>query len=233
MKRIAMSALALFLLFAMSSQTKTQDAKTSYPSMAPLDQYLLDRDTEIAMAKSAAPASISSDAEVLVLGRHGFETAVKGKNGFVCIVERSWAGDIDDPEFWNPKLYAPTCFNPPAARTHLPITRKRTALALAGQSKDQIVAGLLAAFDKKELPAPEHGSMCYMMSRQAYFGRRYGHGVPHLMFYFPATNETLWGANAPGSPVLAHQDAPDRLTVFMISVGKWSDGGPAPIDMVH
>jgi hypothetical protein len=233
MERIAMSALALLLLFAMSNRTKAQDAKTSYPSMAPLDQYLMERDAEIAMAKSAAPASISSDAEVLALGRHGFETAVKGKNGFVCVVERSWAGDIDDTEFWNPKLYAPTCFNPPAARTHLPITRKRTELALAGQSKEGIAAGLHAAFDKNELPAPERGSMCYMMSRQAYFGARFGHGVPHLMFYFLATDELLWGASLPGSPVLAHQDAPDHLTVFMIPVGKWSDGEPAPVDMVH
>ncbi len=233
MKRIAMSAFALLLFFVTSSQTKAQDSKTPYPSMAPLDQYLMDRDAEIAMAKSAAPASISNDAEVLVLGRRGFETAIKGKNGFVCVVERSWAGDIDDPEFWNPKLYAPTCFNPPAARTHLPITRKRTELALAGQSKEQIVARLHAAFDTNELPAPERGSMCYMMSRQAYFGARFDHGVPHLMFYFAATDEILWGASLPGSPVLAHQDAPDRLTVFMIPVGKWSDGEPAPIDMVH
>ena len=233
MKRIATSAFALFLFFATSSQTKAQATKTLYPSMAPLDQYLMDRNTEIAMAKSAAPTSISNDAEVLVLGRHGFETVVKGKNGFVCIVERSWAGDIDDPEFWNPKLYGPTCFNPPAARTHLPITRKRTELALAGQSKEQIVAGLHATFDKKELPTPERGSMGYMMSRQAYFGARFGHGVPHLMFYFPTTDGALWGATFPGSPVLAHQDAPDRLTVFMIPVGKWSDGESAPIDMVH
>jgi hypothetical protein len=57
--------------------------------MAPLDQYLMvDRDAEIAMARSAAPEAISRDAYVLVLGRHGYETAVKGKNGFVCVVER-------------------------------------------------------------------------------------------------------------------------------------------------
>lgn len=55
--------------------------------MAPLEQYLIqDRKAEIALAQSAAPESISRDAEVLVLGRHGYETAVKGKNGFVCIV---------------------------------------------------------------------------------------------------------------------------------------------------
>ena len=62
----------------------------AYPSMAPLEQYLMaDRNAEIALARSAAPPSISRDAEVMVLGSHGYETAVKGKNGFVCIVERS------------------------------------------------------------------------------------------------------------------------------------------------
>jgi hypothetical protein len=41
----------------------------------------------------------------------------------------------DDPEFWNPKLRAPICLNPPAARTYLPITAKKTELILAGRSK--------------------------------------------------------------------------------------------------
>jgi hypothetical protein len=70
--------------------------------MAPLDQYLMvDRDAEIAMARSAAPEAISRDADVLVLGRHGYETAVKGKNGFVGVMERSWMLPYDDPEFRN------------------------------------------------------------------------------------------------------------------------------------
>src|SRR5664279_2761323 len=101
-------------------QSFAQDAKAQYPSMAPIDEYLMaDRNAEIALARSAAPESISRDAEVLVLGRHGYETAVKGKNGFVCIVERSWTAPIDDPNFWNPKLRGPLCLNAPAVRTYL------------------------------------------------------------------------------------------------------------------
>src|SRR5260370_23531485 len=53
------------------------------------------------MARSAAPEAISRDADVLVLGRRGYETAVNGKNGFVCVVERCWMLPYDDPEFWN------------------------------------------------------------------------------------------------------------------------------------
>jgi hypothetical protein len=75
--------------------------------MAPFDQYLIERTAEIALAPSAAPESISPDAEVMVLGQHGYETVVKGKNGFVCVVERSWTAGIDDPDFWNPKVRQP------------------------------------------------------------------------------------------------------------------------------
>jgi len=221
---------ALVVVLGAWPQAQAQDAKAPYPSMAPLDQYLMERNAEIDLARSAAPESISRDAEVLVLGRHGYETAVKGQNGFVCVVERSWASEFNDPEFWNPKLRAPTCFNPAAARSHLPITFKRTELALAGLSEAQMLDSIKTAFDKKELPTPEPGGMCYMMSRQAYFGSFYGRGVPHLMFYLPQTDGTAWGAGLPGSPVMVHQDAPDRLTVLMIPVGKWSDGTAAPTD---
>src|SRR5215472_17389157 len=94
---------AIICALAGSWQMQAQDAKTPYPSMAPLDQYLMERNAEIALARSAAPESIARDAEVMVLGPHGYETVIKGKNGFVCIVERSWTSPIDDPGFWNPK----------------------------------------------------------------------------------------------------------------------------------
>ena len=98
-----------------------------YPAMAPVEQYrIADQPDEIALARSAAPPSISADAEVLVLGKQGYETAVRGRNGFVCFVERSWAASFEDAEFWNPKLRAPNCFNPPAVRSVLPQYLTRT-----------------------------------------------------------------------------------------------------------
>jgi hypothetical protein len=81
---IAGKSFALLVALGTAYLAQAQDATTTYPSMAPIEQYLMDRTAEIALARSAAPESISRDAEVLVLGRHGFETAVKGKNGFVC-----------------------------------------------------------------------------------------------------------------------------------------------------
>ena len=104
---IAVSSIALAVMLGAAWHATAQNAKALYPSMAPLDQYLMeDRGSEIALARSAAPESISRDAEVLVLGGHGYETAIQGKNGFVCIVQRSWTAPIDDPDFWNPKLRA-------------------------------------------------------------------------------------------------------------------------------
>jgi len=224
-RMIKAKSFALVVLLGVAWQAQGQNAKTLYPSMAPLEQYLIaDRNAEIALARSAAPESISHDAEVLVLGQHGYETAVKGKNGFVCMVLRSWTAGIDDPDFWNPKLRAPHCFNPPAARSYLPLVIKKTDLILAGQSKAQMFDSIKAAFDKKELPAQEPGAMCYMLSRQGYLNDSVGHWHPHLMFFVPQTDAITWGADLPGSPILASDDPQDRLTIFMIPVAKWSDG---------
>ncbi|MGA7316081.1 MAG: hypothetical protein WBX22_19165 [Silvibacterium sp.] len=230
-RTMVLGSFVLVLGVGVGWEARAADAKAPYPSMAPLDQYLIaDRNAEIALARSAAPESISRDAEVLVLGRHGYETAVKGKNGFVCIVERSWTKEIDDSEFWNPKVRAPICFNAPAARFNVSLTIKKTELLLAGLSKALMVDNINTAFDKKELPTLEPGAMCYMLSRQGHLSDSDGHWHPHLMFFVPQTDDKTWGANLPGSPILALKDTQDRLTVFLIPVAKWSDGTAAPAD---
>jgi hypothetical protein len=231
---IALGAFALIVVLAAAWQAQAQDAKAQYPAMAPINQYLMaDSSAEITMARGAAPAAISRDAEVLVLGRHGYQTAVKGKNGFVCVVERSWMSPFDHPEFWNPKIRGPICFNPAAARSILPITYKRTEFVLAGLSKAQVIASTKAAAAKKVLPALEPGAMSYMMSKQGYLNDSDGHWVPHLMFYVPQTDGAAWGADVPHSPVMMGgqlQGAPEPLTVFMVAVLTWSDGAAAPTD---
>jgi len=229
-RAIALRSFALVVLLAAAWRAQAEDAKSPYPGMAPIEQYLMDRDAEIDLARSAAPASISSDADVMVLGRKGYQTAVKGKNGFVCVVERSWMAPFDDPEFLNPDQRLPLCLNPPAARSHLPLTLKMTDLALAGLSKTQMFESIKAAFEKKELPLPEPGEVCYMMSKRQYFGRKYGNADPHLMFWVPKTDDMFWGGGLPGSPVYVHQYSPEPITEFIVSVSKWSDGTAAPTD---
>ena len=203
--------------------------KATYPAMAPLDQYLIpDKDAEIALARTAAPKSISDGAEVMVLRRSGYTTAVKGTNGFVCIVERGWDASTDDPVFWNPKNRSPICFNPAAARTYLPLILMRTKLVLAGKSKAELVKAIATALDKGELPALESGAMCYMMSKQQYLNDDALNWHPHLMFFIPGDAGKSWGADLPGSPVMAANDPENRLTIFMVVVGTWSDGTPGP-----
>ena len=211
-------------LLAVAANAQSPDAKTPFPNMAPIDQYMMERTAEIALARTAAPDSISKDAEVLVLGRHAYETAVKGTNGFVCIVQRSWTSGIDDPDFWNPKLRAPICYNAAAARTVVPLVFRKTKSVLAGRSKAQMFEDLKTGLDNKELPPVETGAMCYMLSKQGYLNSRDGHWHPHLMFFTPATDAATWGANLPGSPLFGDKVKEDRVTVFLLPVGMWSDG---------
>jgi len=204
-----------------------QKTDNPYPGMAPLDQYLMaDRNAEIALARSGAPPSIADNAAVMVLERQGYKTAAEGTNGFVCMVERSWTAGFGDPVFWNPKIRGPICFNPPAVRTYLPIVIARTRLAVAGKSQTQMLDAINSALDKKELPALEAGAMSYMLSKQAYLDDQAGHWHPHVMFWAERTEPKAWGAGMPGSPVIASEEIPGRLTVFMIPVAKWSDGTP-------
>ena len=206
------------------NQAMAQAVATPYPKMAPIDQYLMtDQSAEIALARSAAPDSISHDAEVQVLGRRGFETAVKGKNGFVCIVGRSWTSAAD-ADFWNPKVRVPMCVNAAAARSYLLRFAKETEWGLAGLTPGQMTESITAAIAKKELAAMESGAMCYMLSKQGYGGDSTPHWPPHLMFFYTDADLASWGANLPGSPVVGISDPVEHLTQFVVPVQKWSDG---------
>ena len=230
---LAIVCVAVGLKLTLTSSNRNKDRSTAYPSMASIEQYLMpDRNAEIALARSAAPGAISSDAKILLLGWRGYETAIEGKNGFVCMVERSWISPFNSTEFWNPKVRVPICFNPAAAQSILPLTIKRTEMVLAGLSKSQMIDSIKAGFDNKELPTPPPGAMSYMMSRAGYLNDTLGHYVPHLMFYFPLTDKASWGADLPDSPVTLNpqfEGGPAPITEFVIPVGKWSDGTPGPV----
>jgi hypothetical protein len=211
-----------------------------YPKMAPVEQYLMERNAEIVLARSAAPESISREATVLILGRQGYETAVQGKNGFVCLVERSWMAQFDSPEFWNPKIRGAECLNRQAARSIMPIADLRTKMVLAGHSKAEVVSALKAAFDHKQLPDLENGNMVFMMSKSAYLYDAGDHNGPHLMFFTALKDGKDWGAGASGSPVFSapwwflSSKEPSQakglppILVFAVEVAKWSDGTAAP-----
>lgn len=201
----------------------------SYPVMAPASAYLMaDRAAEIALARTAAPPSVSRDAEVMVLGPKGYVTAAPGRNGFVCIVERAWFSGLTDDGFWNPKLRAPDCYNPQSARSVLPVLLTRTQWALAGASQAEIRKRTRALMAAGKIPAPATGSMNYMLSKQGYLGDvAHGPWHPHVMFYTPRSMRTSdWGANLPGGPVAGSAAGIDPYTMFYVLVAAWSDGTP-------
>ncbi|MFZ0630167.1 MAG: hypothetical protein WA399_05485 [Acidobacteriaceae bacterium] len=228
-KSLAIVAFVVPVLFVLAGAGGRARAEMgAYPAMAPLDQYLMPKDAEIALARSAAPASIADHATVMVLERQGYTVAVPGTNGFVCYVERSWAKTTDDPEFWNPKMRAPNCFNEAAVRSITPIYLMKSRLVLAGDSRAQIAQTMATALNEKKFPALEPGAMCYMMSKDQYLNDQAKNWYPHVMFYVSGDAAPSWGANLPGSPIIAANDAEARVTVMMVVVRHWSDGTPGP-----
>lgn len=209
----------------------SQGVKTPYPAMAPAEQYrIASRAEEIALARTAAPPSISGDAKILVLGAHGYEAAVQGHNDFVCFVERSWTAGFDDPEFWDPTIRAPNCFNPPAARTVLPQYLKRTEWALAGATREQIIEKTKAGIASHDFEAPAPGAFSFMLSKSGYLGfQAKGPWLPHVMFFLPYGQVHAWGADAADSPIVGQDGRPIDITTLYIPVRTWSDGSLAPL----
>lgn len=216
--------LTLLVFLTALSAARAQTAASPYPSMAPLDQYLMPQPAEIALARTAAPPSISAAADVMVLSRTGYTSAAHGTNGFLCIVERSWGAATTIPDFWNPKVRAPICFNAAAARTFVPIYLMKTKLVLAGRSPSQILHATDAAFAGGQLPPLAPAAMCYMMSRQQYLNDDGKSWHPHLMFFAAGDVASTWGADQPGSPIIASKDPEEHATIFLVLVPHWSDG---------
>ena|SRR5215471_12631771 len=226
-----MTKLLLTVVLVSVWPAHAQYAENTYPtSMAPLDQYLMDRNEEIALARSAAPPSIAKDATVLVLGKDGFEPAVKGTNGYVCNVDRWMDAFENSPEFWNPKRRGPVCYNAQAAKTIIPILLLRARLALAGKSKEEMKEGLKAAIAKGEVPALQPSAMAYMYSKQGFLNSKCGNCSPHLMFYVPVKDAKTWGADVPESQIYLaphFNGNPEPVAEFIVEVSEWSDGTPA------
>jgi hypothetical protein len=193
---------------------------------APIEPYLMaSKEQEIALARSAAPPSIANHASVMVLNEHGYSTAIKGTNDFVCLVVRSWDNDLDatGAVFWNPKFHAPFCLNASGAQFELPVYLMRTQWVIAGASEKEMAQREKAAWAAGKLHQPKPGAMCYMMSRRGDLGGGPWH--PHVMFYVPHEQASSWGANLPGVPIMAGDS--DHATIFFVLVPFWSDGTPA------
>jgi hypothetical protein len=224
-KTPAAAALAALLFLAVRLPAQAKPA--AYAHRAPVGRYLMPRAAEIALARSAAPPSISAHATVLTLTRRGYETAVAGSNGFVCFVERSWDSPYHASKFWNPRIRGANCLNAPAARSVLPYFELRTRLALAGRTRAEIEAGMQAAFARHQLPRLEPDALSFMLSKQSFLTNS-GGNLAHVMVYVPAAPPAEWGSGAAGSPIALVGDlTPLPIDVVVIATRHWSDGTPA------
>jgi hypothetical protein len=205
------------LIFALTAMAaNAQEAK--YP---PLSSYLMAQEAEIALAKSAAPPSISGRATIKVLTKAGFEVASSGDNGFVCLVMRGFTGA---PSFtpaslralaYDPGTLAPICLNPQAVKVVLPYYELRTQLAIQGKTPEQIAQAVKQAYEKGDIPKRDEVSFAYMWSADQNLGPA-GHWHPHMMVYAPNYSNAMIGDNRPGSHLPAVTD--DAGTPFAVLV---------------
>jgi hypothetical protein len=215
----------MFVLFALMTSLNAAAVRGQgrYP---PLSQYLMPRDAEIALAKTAAPAGISNKATIKVLTTSGYEVARQGENGVVCMVMRGFSAPTYSPAqfrdlVYDPSVHAPICFTPPAVRSAMPYYELRTRLALAGKTPDQIAEGVQAAYVKGELPKRDEVTFAYMWSAHQHLGPGIGAWRPHVMVFAPYYNNSMVGGNEFGSalPQLT-DDAGTPFAVVVIPVDE-------------
>ncbi len=199
-------------------------AASSPPAYPPLREYLMTKEAELALARSAAPANITGRATIKLLTESGYKVAREGDNGFVCLVMRGWSAPTFTPApfrdlVYDPKVRAPICFNPVAARTVLPYQELRAKLAMEGKTPDQIAARVQSAYAKGELPRMEGVAFAYMWSADQYLAPGIGAWHPHIMVYTPYyTNAMLGGNDFAGATPFVSDDAGTPFAVTVIPV---------------
>jgi hypothetical protein len=194
------------------------------PKYPPIDQYLMPRDAEMALAKSAAPPSLGDHATIKVLTKSGFVVAREGDNGAVCMVMRGFSAPTYTPAqfrnlVYDPTVQAPICFTEPAARTAMPYYELRTRLAMEGKGPDQIAASLESAYVRGELPRRDAVTFAYMWSAHQHLGPGIGVWRPHMMVFAPYYDNAMVGGNEFGSPLpQVSDDAGTPFSVVVIPV---------------
>ncbi len=198
----------------------------SQDRIGPIEDYLLNPGREVALALSAAPPSVSSHATVLVLTPAGYRRERSGDNGFVCLVNRGWQAD-PHPHFWDPATLAPVCHNAEAARTVLAVHRRKTELALAGNSMAAIDSTISAELSSGVLEPPGRRAFAYMVSPDGFAvipGYR-GPIPPHVMVWMPGATQLDLGQNPPLGPSPFVLGAGEPMAVAIIPVAAGPPAG--------
>jgi hypothetical protein len=185
---------------------------------APFSEYQMPRESEIALARSAAPERISAHATIKVLTHDGFKTAAQGENGFLCMVLRSWSAAPDPDASYYAKLRSPICFDPVAARTVEPAEELKTRLCLEGKDPDAIAREVAARYGCGKLPKMEGVAFAYMWSGSQDTGPGFGAWHPHMMVYAPYYENAMLGGNELGghAPFVAGGGSPYSVVVIPV-----------------
>lgn len=171
----------------------------------------------VALARSAAPASISDSADVWVPSQDGYRKVVSGTNGWTCLVEKD-----------HPESVAPLCYDPEGTRTIIPGVLKIRELEAAGLGYRAALDSVEALYRTGALTPPARPVISLMLSRHQVLyatpeGPRVGAWKPHVMIYQPGIRD-------------ADTALPENFGVVMISgvghvfsyivvpVEAWSDG---------
>jgi hypothetical protein len=223
MRKLQCALLTLLFTFAANCSSAWAQ-KAQAPKHPPLSEYMMPRDAEIALAKSAAAANISNRATIKVLTSSGFQVVHKGDNGFACMVMRGWSAPTFTPVplrelVYDTKALAPICFDPAAVRMVMPYYELRTKLGMEGKTPDQIAEGIQAAYAKGQLPKREGVSFGYMWSAHMDLGGGAGHWHPHMMVFSPYYENSMLGGHEFGSPLpFVSDDAGTPFAVVLIPV---------------
>jgi hypothetical protein len=139
---------------------------------------VLERAVEVELARSAAPASISAGARILVFNGREFVVAEPGSNGVTCVVNRSW-----------PESLEPHCYDAEAAATVMPMELLRNELRHNGVSEKEVDRQIADGLASGKYRLPKRPAVTYMMSAAQVLydddGKRVGAWRPHLMIYYP------------------------------------------------
>lgn len=169
---------------------------------------------EIALARSAAPPSVSDSASVYVFADSTYILAAQGSNGAACYVSRSWPASLE-----------PHCFDREGATTIMLIHMREVELLHRGLSPEQAAREVGGAIMLGKLRLPSRPAMSYMMSAEQALisdtGQPAGRWRPHVMIYYPflaASPPTpdvragvITGAGTPTSSIMIV--VPEFLTV--------------------
>lgn len=201
------SALVLLVIAAaaLSAQDSRHPGRTGPRRLLPLNE-------EVALARSAAPPSVSDSAAVWVFSDSGYVLASSG-NGAACYVARSWPASLE-----------PHCFDAEGAESIMKIHMREVELLHRGATPEQVDRELGAAIMSGTLRLPRRPAMSWMMSAEQSLisdsGRPAGRWRPHVMIYYaflPAlpgagvNSGMITGAGTPTSSITIV--VPDFVTV--------------------